>query len=84
MQNVVCIRHSDYRGNSSPNLSCRTCCGIYVAVIKAEVGNVKLDPQASIEPKKLDELKRNDKQQNAERWPSQKSEEASLTKSSRQ
>jgi hypothetical protein len=37
MTNVVCIKHRDYQGITSPNLMCRACCGIYVARVKAEV-----------------------------------------------
>ena len=36
MNNVVCIRHPLYHGEESPDLSCKTCCEIYIAQILAE------------------------------------------------
>jgi hypothetical protein len=32
---VICIRHPKYSGKESPVLSCKTCCGIFIAEIKA-------------------------------------------------
>lgn len=31
---LVCIKHPKYDGNTSPVLSCKTCCGIFIGVIK--------------------------------------------------
>ena len=32
---VICFKHPEYLGTSSPVLSCKTCCGIFVTEIKA-------------------------------------------------
>jgi len=36
MGQVVCIRHPKYEGKESPVLSCKTCCSIFIAAIKAK------------------------------------------------
>lgn len=33
---VVCIRHPKYKGQGAPVLSCKACCGLYVAEIRAK------------------------------------------------
>lgn len=34
MNQFICIKHPKYRGNTSPVLSCSTCCSLYVQEIK--------------------------------------------------
>jgi hypothetical protein len=34
MSNLVCIKHPKYEGKGTPVLSCKTCCGLYIAEIK--------------------------------------------------
>jgi hypothetical protein len=36
MGRLVCILHPKYEGKESPVLSCKTCCGIFVAQIRAK------------------------------------------------
>jgi hypothetical protein len=36
MENIICIRHPQYKGTDSPTLSCKTCCSIFLAEIKAK------------------------------------------------
>ncbi len=33
---IVCIRHKEYKGSESPTLSCKACCNIFIAAIKAK------------------------------------------------
>lgn len=35
MSNVVCLKHSQYRGETAPDLSCKMCCSMFVARIRA-------------------------------------------------
>ena len=35
MKNVVCLRHPSYCGKGKPELSCKTCCEIYIAQISS-------------------------------------------------
>ena len=32
--NLICFRHPDYKGASSPVLSCKTCCGLFLTELK--------------------------------------------------
>lgn len=32
--NLICFRHPDYDGTSSPVLSCKTCCSLFLAELK--------------------------------------------------
>lgn len=32
--NIVCIRHPHYTGSSSPVLTCKTCCSLYISAVK--------------------------------------------------
>ena len=34
MRNLVCFKHSAYKGKVPPELSCKTCCGIYINEIR--------------------------------------------------
>jgi hypothetical protein len=34
--NIVCLRHPKYDGQSSPDLTCKTCCSKFVARIRTE------------------------------------------------
>jgi hypothetical protein len=34
--NLICFRHPEYQGTSSPVLSCKTCCTIFLAVLKTQ------------------------------------------------
>jgi hypothetical protein len=36
MNNLICFSHRNYKGESGPDLTCKTCCGIFVARIRAE------------------------------------------------
>jgi hypothetical protein len=36
MARVLCFRHPQYTGQTSPDLSCRACCSIFIEAIKAE------------------------------------------------
>lgn len=36
MSNVVCLKHSHYRGETAPELSCKMCCSMFVARIRAD------------------------------------------------
>jgi hypothetical protein len=36
---LVCIKHPTYDGESSPILSCKACCSIFIASIKARGAN---------------------------------------------
>ncbi len=36
MQNLVCFKHSEYRGDTAPSLSCKACCGIFISQIKEQ------------------------------------------------
>ena len=36
MSNVVCFKHRNYNGDGSPDLSCKTCCSMFVARIRKE------------------------------------------------
>jgi hypothetical protein len=33
---VICFRHPDYVGTSSPVLSCKTCCALFLAELKRQ------------------------------------------------
>ena len=32
--NLICFRHPDYDGTSSPVLACKTCCSLFLAELK--------------------------------------------------
>lgn len=32
--NLVCIRHPQYQGKGSPDLTCKTCCSLYISIVK--------------------------------------------------
>ena len=36
MAKVFCFKHPQYDGSEAPVLSCKTCCGIFVAVVKEQ------------------------------------------------
>jgi hypothetical protein len=36
MAKVFCFKHPQYSGAEAPVLSCKTCCGIFVAVVKEQ------------------------------------------------
>lgn len=36
MSNIVCFKHSQYRGDTAPDLSCKMCCSMFVARIRAD------------------------------------------------
>jgi hypothetical protein len=36
INNIVCLRHPQYTGADSPDLTCKTCCSKFVARIRAE------------------------------------------------
>ena len=36
MRNLVCIRHRDYDGKEPPVLSCKTCCKLYIDLIRED------------------------------------------------
>ena len=47
MKNVYCFKHHDYRGEGTPVLSCKTCCSLFIAVIKEQ----NASSQAPLAPK---------------------------------
>lgn len=38
MTKVSCIKHRSYSGKTAPDLSCKTCCHLYVEALKAQAG----------------------------------------------
>ena len=36
MKNLYCFKHPQYRGDGAPVLSCKTCCGIFIALVKEQ------------------------------------------------
>jgi len=51
MARIYCFKHPSYDGNDSPVLSCKTCCGIFVATLKAQrEDQAKLDDNAAPAP----------------------------------
>ena len=38
MIKIACIKHRTYSGKSAPDLSCKTCCHIYVENLKVQAG----------------------------------------------
>ena len=36
MAKVFCFKHPQYNGAEAPILSCKTCCGIFVSVVKEQ------------------------------------------------
>lgn len=34
--NVICFRHPSYDGTTSPALTCKTCCGLFLAELKRQ------------------------------------------------
>lgn len=36
MKNLYCFKHPEYRGEGSPILSCKTCCSIFISLIKEQ------------------------------------------------
>lgn len=34
MNQLICIKHPDYKGSENPNITCKTCCKIFIAAIK--------------------------------------------------
>ncbi len=49
MKKIVCFRHPQYNGISSPDLSCRTCCTHYIEKI-----SLQNDQQTSAAPNSFD------------------------------
>lgn len=45
--NVICLMHPSYDRKSVPNLSCKVCCGLYIAEIRNEQIPVEWKPQLS-------------------------------------
>jgi hypothetical protein len=37
MNNLVCIKHPLYKGTVAPDLTCKSCCKIFVAVLENTV-----------------------------------------------
>lgn len=65
--NLVCIRHPHYDGNTSPVLTCKTCCSLYIAVVKEKNG-VSAAPQKAVSETE---------------WLKEKKREAEMARSSR-
>ena len=36
MKNLRCFSHPKYQGEGSPVLTCKTCCGIFISLIKEQ------------------------------------------------
>jgi hypothetical protein len=47
--NLICFSHPSYQGTSSPVLSCKTCCSIFLATLKrqTEAKSAKVTPPAA-------------------------------------
>ena len=41
MSDLICIRHPRYEGGHAPDLSCKTCCSIFIERIKTEQADRK-------------------------------------------
>lgn len=52
---VICISHPKYKGESPPVLSCKTCCGLFIAAIKARSANNEIFQPAEWLDKKAKE-----------------------------
>lgn len=49
MAKVFCFRHPQYDGSESPVLSCKTCCGIFVAAVKEQAAKLSSsDPEMNM------------------------------------
>lgn len=48
--NVICLKHSEYKGTTTPILSCKTCCGLFIAQVKAKTA-VTVDPNQWLQDK---------------------------------
>lgn len=55
--NLICIIHPNYHGDHAPQLSCKTCCHIYLEKIKSK-NSKKFDAKKWIKDKK-EEIKNN-------------------------
>ena len=49
MKNVICLRHPTYCGEGNPELSCKTCCEIYIARIVANSSSLSLPHKEAAE-----------------------------------
>lgn len=56
--NLICIRHPHYDGNSSPVLTCKTCCSLYIAAVKEKNGMSSPGQKPASESDWLKEKKR--------------------------
>lgn len=50
MARLVCFRHPTYTGDVPPELSCRACCGIFIAAIKADRDRQSAEDAAQWKP----------------------------------
>lgn len=57
MKNVVCLLHRNYNGSIAPDLSCKTCCSRYVAVIRSEVAQKQNQAEKSLSHQRRDEIR---------------------------
>ncbi len=47
MDNLVCLRHPRYDGQTPPELSCKICCSMYIQVIKRNQAAKRLDASSA-------------------------------------
>ena len=56
--NIVCIRHPHYTGSGSPVLTCKTCCSLYISVVKEKNYGSDATESPAYEKEWLNEKKR--------------------------
>lgn len=47
--NLVCIRHPHYHGKGSPDLTCKTCCTLYIKLVKEKNETLRGATSAAVE-----------------------------------
>ncbi len=47
MSNLFCLKHPSYKGEKSPDLSCKTCCSMFVAKIRNEQAAKKVTQEVA-------------------------------------
>lgn len=54
MSNIACFKHPQYKGHSAPDLSCKTCCSMFVSRIReeqaAKFDKIQADAAESFKP----------------------------------
>ena len=55
---VFCFKHPEYRGLTKPNLKCKTCCSIYLDMIRKEEEKLEQEESMVWVDRKIAELSR--------------------------